>query len=177
MSSALIYILKAGEKLNLSSTPSVREEGSPYSSCGWIPLSQWTGECFRAAVRGWADFVQSCRCSVQHTPGPAFVFPVFFFSGAIQSLFLLKTLFIDMQFSEMLRKLYWRVFWWSILSPNIFRVQVWTSFRSMKSVLSKWVFHDEVTYNYKSPFSSYSLIKGNDVSADIYMITTCVDFS
>lgn len=110
MWSALIIIFKAEEKLNLCFALSVREERSPYSSCGWILLSRWTGKCCRAAVRGWSDFVQSWRCSVKCTQEHHLLcFLFFLFRSYTIPVFLKDS--IDVQFSEMLRKLYWRVFW------------------------------------------------------------------
>lgn len=48
--------------------------------------------------------------------------------------------FIDMHFSEMLRKLCRRVFWGQSYLTHLtfFGIRVWTSFRT-KSLLSKWV--------------------------------------
>lgn len=135
MWSALIYIWKAGEKLSLSFALSVREEGSPYFYCSWILLNKWThwtGKCCRAAVRGCYDFVQLCKCSVKHTNLHQLLCFLFFSLQVLyNSCFCCRLSLLIYNFNRCSESSIIKLLG-SVLSdtPNIFRVQVWASFRT-----------------------------------------------
>lgn len=83
-----------------------------------------------------------------------------------------------MQFSDTLRNFYERVFLGqSYLTPLTFS-EFWSGLpldQQSHSCPSE-LFHDVVTYKYRYPFSPYYLLKGDDVCADIYIITTYAAF-
>lgn len=68
--------------------------------------------------------------------------------------------FIDMHFSEMLRKLYWRGFWGQSYLTNLtfFGIRVWTPFRT-KSLLTKWVVLSWGDLQLQVPFFSILSVK------------------